>query len=408
MRLLLLILFAAIAGYSAFLVGQIEPGNYVKIYAGSYLIELNLLSFILLVVVSVFTLYFMIRLFRIIWKAPKSFSSWRLRSNKKRATQALGAGYLSLIKGDWRSAEKSLTTKSDSSSIPYVNYLAAAQAAQEQGRLSQRDDYLNAAFKAAPKERLAIGLIKARLHQSAGQYEQAEATLLDIQDIGHKNAQYTAMLLQIYQHTGQWGKANELLGAARKQSALPEDVLDGIANQAYSSTLSDADDVGAAWNLLPRNQRKRVDNILLYAADLIDNGDDAAAEKLIRATLKNQWSDALVRLYGTLDTGKPAKLLRIVEGWLMARPESAELNLAAGQFSLQQSDLDKAKEYLQRAIELGQLPKAYSLLGQAYEASNNSGKALQLYRSGMINLASVNRNRLSCDGEVAESELVPI
>ncbi|MFT6097706.1 MAG: HemY protein [Arenicella sp.] len=408
MRLLLLILFAAIAGYSAFLVGQIEPGNYVKIYAGSYLIELNLLSFILLVVVSVFTLYFMIRLFRIIWKAPKSFSSWRLRSNKKRATQALGAGYLSLIKGDWRSAEKSLTTKSDSSSIPYVNYLAAAQAAQEQGRLSQRDDYLNAAFKAAPKERLAIGLIKARLHQSAGQYEQAEATLLDIQDIGHKNAQYTAMLLQIYQHTGQWGKANELLGAARKQSALPEDALDGIANQAYSSTLSDADDVGAAWNLLPRNQRKRVDNILLYAADLIDNGDDAAAEKLIRATLKNQWSDALVRLYGTLDTGKPAKLLRIVEGWLMARPESAELNLAAGQFSLQQSDLDKAKEYLQRAIELGQLPKAYSLLGQAYEASNNSGKALQLYRSGMINLASVNRNRLSCDGEVAESELVPI
>ncbi|MFQ3245574.1 MAG: HemY protein [Arenicella sp.] len=408
MRLLLLILFAAIAGYSAFLVGQIEPGNYVKIYAGSYLIELNLLSFILLVVVSVFTLYFMIRLFRIIWKAPKSFSSWRLRSNKKRATQALGAGYLSLIKGDWRSAEKSLTTKSDSSSIPYVNYLAAAQAAQEQGRLSQRDDYLNAAFKAAPKERLAIGLIKARLHQSAGQYEQAEATLLDIQDIGHKNAQYTAMLLQIYQHTGQWGKANERLGAARKQSALPEDALDGIANQAYSSTLSDADDVGAAWNLLPRNQRKRVDNILLYAADLIDNGDDAAAEKLIRATLKNQWSDALVRLYGTLDTGKPAKLLRIVEGWLMARPESAELNLAAGQFSLQQSDLEKAKEYLQRAIELGQLPKAYSLLGQAYEASNNSGKALQLYRSGMINLASVNRNRLSRDGEVAESELVPI
>ncbi len=31
MRLLLLILFAAITGYSAFLVGQIEPGNYVKI-----------------------------------------------------------------------------------------------------------------------------------------------------------------------------------------------------------------------------------------------------------------------------------------------------------------------------------------------------------------------------------------
>jgi HemY protein len=408
MRVLLLILFSAMVGYSAFLAGQIEPGNYVKIYAGSYLIELNLLSFILLVVVSVFTLYFVIRLARIIWKAPKSFSSWRLRSNKQRATQALGAGYLSLIKGDWRSAEKSLTTKSDSSSIPYVNYLAAAQAAQEQGRMAQRDDYLNAAFKAAPKERLAIGLIKARLHQSAAQYEQAEATLLDIQDIGQKNAQYTAMLLQLYQHTGQWAKAYGLLAGARKQSALPEHVLDDIADQAYSSSLTAADDKEAAWKALPRNQRKRVDNILLYASDLIDHDKNSAAEKLIRATLKNQWSESLVRLYASLGTDKPAKLRRIVEGWLMARPESAELNLAAGQFSLQENNLDKAKDYLQRAIELGQLPKAYSLLGQAYEASNDSGKALQLYRSGMTNLARVNESPLITDGKAAESGLMPI
>jgi len=64
MRTLLLILFAAIVGYGAFLVGQIEPGNYVKIYAGSFLIELNLLSFILLVLVSVLVLYIAIRLFR--------------------------------------------------------------------------------------------------------------------------------------------------------------------------------------------------------------------------------------------------------------------------------------------------------------------------------------------------------
>ena len=42
MRIVLLILFAALAGYSAFLLGQVEAGNYVKIYAGSYLIELNL------------------------------------------------------------------------------------------------------------------------------------------------------------------------------------------------------------------------------------------------------------------------------------------------------------------------------------------------------------------------------
>jgi len=400
MRFLLLILFAVIAGYGAFLVGQIEPGNYVKIYAGSYLIELNLLSFVLLVIVSVLLLYFIIRLYRIIWKAPKSFSSWRLRSKTKQATQALGVGYLSLIKGDWKNAEKSLTAKSDSSSIPYVNYLAAAQAAQEQGRISQRDDYLNAAFKAAPKERLAIGLIKARLHQTAGQYEQAEATLNDISDIGGKNAQFTAMLMQTYQHTGQWTKANELLATARRQSALPEPVLEQIANQAYSSTLSAAADKEKAWKALPRDQRKRIDNILAYASHLADSEEHATAEKLIRVTLKNDWSEQLVRLYGSLDNDKPSKLRRVVEGWLMARPESAELNLAAGRFSLQEKNIDKAKEYLQKAVQLGQLPMAYSLLGEAYEASNESGKALQLYRSGMMKLAD--------SSQTVEGELVPM
>ncbi|MFT4635420.1 MAG: HemY protein [Arenicella sp.] len=406
MRLLILILFAAIAGYSAFLVGQIEPGNYVKIYAGSYLIELNLLSFVLLLIVSVFAFYFMIRFSRIIWKAPKYFSAWRLRSNKKQAAEALGAGYLSLIKGDWRSAEKSLTTKSDSSSIPYVNYLAAAQAAQEQGRMVQRDNYLNAAFKAAPKERLAIGLIKARLHQSAGQYEQAEATLLDIQKIGHSNAQFTAMLIQVYQHTDQWAKANQLIAVARKQSALPAEVLDSIADQAYSSTLSAASDKELAWKALPRTQQKRIDNILLYVSHLVDSGENGAAEKLIRTTLKNQWSDNLIGLYGALDTNKPAKLLRTVEGWLLARPESAELNLAAGQFCMQDKRLEKAKEYLQQAIELGQLPAAYSLLGDVYEASNDGGKALRLYRSGMNNLASLSQLKKAIDA--AEGELIPI
>ncbi len=408
MRVLLIILFASIAGYGAFLIGQIEPGNYVKIYAGSYLIELNLLSFVLLVIVSVLVLYFMIRFSRIIWKAPKSFSLWRGRSKTKKAAQALGAGYLSLIKGDWRGAEKSLTTKSDSSSIPYVNYLAAAQAAQEQGRTTQRDDYLNAAFKAAPKERLAIGLIKAKLHQTAGQYEQAEATLDDISDLGRKNAQYTAMLIQTYQHTGQWAKANELLTIARKQSALPDEVLDQIANQAYASMLNDATDKDKAWKALPKAQRKNMDNVVAYTTYLVNHGESGAAEKLIRNSLKSDWSDQLVDLYGSLKSDKPAKLLRVVEGWLMARPESAELNLAAGQFCLQEKSLDKAKEYLQKAIELGQLPKAYSLLGEAYEASNESGKALQLYRNGMMSLSNSSQKKLMIDDKPVEGELVPV
>ena len=406
MRYILLIILAAFLAYAAMFVGQISPGNYVKIYAGSYVAELNLLGFIIALVLTVLAVYVFIKLFAMCWKAPKSFSTWRTKSNTRKASLELGTGYLSLIKGDWKHAEKHLTTKSEASQIPYVNFLAAAQAAQEQGRMTQRDDYLNLAFKAAPKERLAIGLIKARLHQSAGQYEQAEATLNDIAGLGRKNAQYTAMLLQTYQHTGQWDKANGLISIARKQHALPEAILEDIANQAHAATLQNATDIESAWKSLPRDQQKNVSNVALYAANLIEKGEMSAAEKIIRTTLKTNWSDELVGLYASINTGSPAKLRRQAEGWLMARPECAQLNLAAGHFAMQEKNAPVAKEYLQKAIQLAQLPKAYSLLGELYESENDSGKALQLYRAGMISASQSNVAKLLSDSSVAEGELL--
>lgn len=388
MRYVLLLFLATVFGYGALQIGRLDPDNYVKMYIGNYVVEIKVLGFILLVIGMVLTLYILIRLLRMLWKAPKSYERWRNKVDSQLADEALGEGYLSLIKGDWKQAEKRLLAKTEHSSLPYINYLAAAQAAQEQGKVEQRDEYLNAAYKAAPKERLAIGLTKARLHQSAGQLDQALATLQDVADIGAKNTQFTAMLMQTFEQMRDWPSAEQLLPKARKQAALPAAALDNISNQVYAAQLSKAVEVESAWKSLPREQRKRSENIEVYAARLLAKGEAAAAEKLIRASLKSTWSDNLVRLYGKIPSDKPAKLRRRVEGWLLARPESAELHLAAGRFAMSEKNYELAKDYLQKAIQLDQLPIAYSLLGEAYEAANDSGKALQLYRAGMSSLSS--------------------
>lgn len=388
MRYVILVILACLIGYVLFMLGQLQPGNYVKMYVGSYLWELTFLQFLVLVFLMVLAFHIFFALLRLAWRAPKSFTGWRSKRANKKADASLGAGYLSLMKGDWRRAEKSLLKKTDASRVPYINYLAAAQAAQELGKMQQRDDYLAEAYKAAPNERLAIGLTKARLHQSAGQYDQAAATLQDIVDIGHKNPQFTAMLMQTHQQLGNWEKAVALLPVAKKQNALPESMLDTINDESHTASLRHAEDVETAWKALPRAQRKRIPNILLYASSLVGAGRNSEAEKLIRSALKSDWSEELVHLYGGIETDKPAKLRRAVEGWLMARPESPELNLAAGQFAMQEKNMDLAKEYLQKAIQYGQLPRAYSLLGDVFEASNESGKALQLYRAGMLSMSN--------------------
>jgi HemY protein len=282
-----------------------------------------------------------------------------------------------------------LTAKSDYSHIPYVNFLAAARAAQEQGRMEQRDIYLNAAYQAAPQERLAIGLSKAKLHEKVGQIEQALATLEDVSSIGHKNPQYTAMLLQIHQSTANWQGVQELLSIAKKQKALPTEVLEKLQDDVYRNSLDAAQDKNTAWKALPRDQRKRIQNIELYVKSLVLSGDVAGAEKLMRTTLSNDWSDALVRIYGQLKTEKPEKLLRKVEGWLHARPEHPELNLAAARLAVASNAPELAKQYLQAAINLGRLPAAYALLGEVFEADGDNSKALQMYRVGIQALVKV-------------------
>lgn len=400
MRLAIIVVVAALVGYGAYLLSLLGPGNYVKIYAGSYLWELRLVGFLMALVGLVLGLYFLIFLFGLAWRSPKWFSNWRLRSNKKQSEQNFGSGYLSLIKGDWRQAEKSLLSKSNVSGVPYVNYLAAAQAAQRLNKTPKRDEYLKAALKTAPKERFAIGLTKARLHLDAGEFDQAQLTLDDLQKEGRKNSQYLSLAIQTKIAAGNWDQALELLPSARKYDALTVVQLDHIADTAYSARLRETGQVTGVWKSLPKAQKERQENIALYAHSLIEMGNHKEAEGVLKRALKKSLDTDLIRLFGCLESSKPAKLRKAIESWLKVHPNNAELRLAAGRFAKQEGKLDIAETHLQAAIQTEQLPQAYAMLGDIYESSDDNSKALNLYRLGMSALSS-------CEDRALSAQLAP-
>jgi len=399
MRALLVIFLGCVAGFWALNIGKLDPDNYVKMYISNYVIEVSVLQFLILLLVSVIVLYFIIRVLSLVFRSFSLFTNWRQKKSAQSAQAALGSGYLSLIKGDWVRAEKSLISKSEHSGLAYVNFLAAAQAAQEQGKITARDDYLNAAYKAAPAERFAIGLTKARLHQKAGQLDQALATLQDIKPEGHKNAQYTAMLVQTYEQMNDWQGVEKVLPLARKLKALPVPVLDYMLHNVYAVALSETADKSLAWNRLPKAEKKNPENVALYAAYLLSQDNTSEAEKLIRSTLKSLHSDELVSIYGSIETTSPNKLKRVVDGWLMARPENAQLHLAAGRFALLDNDVEPAITHLQRAIDFGQLSLAYSLLGETYEKTGKSVDALKVYRDGMLAASKADSHKVLDNGQ---------
>lgn len=384
------ILFCAIVlalGYGLFAFVGFTDGGYVKIFLGDYLVEVTFVVFVIGLVATVIALYFLIRTIVGLFRAPKRVGDWNTQRNQGASQQKLGDGFLSLMQGDWKRAEKQLVAKTDSryNKVPYVNFLAAAQAAQEQGKYAQRDHYLSQAMQQAPKNRLAVGMTKARLHQQAGQHEDALSTLLGIEKEGARNQQYMAMLVQAYDHHDDFEALQTVLPKARRLGALPEDVLEDIQADIDLDKFAAAKDKELVWKSLSKTSQRDAKFVKIFAEHQLLNDRADVAEKLIRTTLKTGWDESLVNTYGRIQTTRRKKLLRQIDGWLLARPESAELHLAQGRLLVQDNQPDSAEKSFEQAIHLSDLPEAYEELGGLYEKNQDLRKALSLYRVGLSN-----------------------
>jgi len=97
---------------------------------------------------------------------------------------------------------------------------------------------------------------------------------------------------------------------------------------------------------------------------------------------------------------------------LLARPENAELHLAAGRQSFENKDVSRAEKEFEEAIKLAGLPEAFEELAKLHEGEQDLRKALALYRSGLATangdhtIALEQLQQLSADAadpEVAEN-----
>ncbi len=396
MRILIVIFAVAIAGLLAFMkLSQLTGEGAQAIFeAGGYEIKIPFMGFLIVAALAFVVLYFSFRILGGLFRAPKRVGQWNQSRNQKTAQQKLGTGFLALMKGDWKRAEKQLLAKAQYTEVPFVNFLAAAQAAQEQGKYGKRDEYLAKALEKAPSDSLAINMTKARLDQQIGKSKEALDSLLEVEDLGKRNPQYIAMLAQAYDELDDTVKLEEILPEARRLGALPESVIAEMQAEMDLDKFNIADDKEAAWKETAKTSRKDPDFVIAYAEYQVQKGRADIAEKLISSTLKTNWDDGLVNLYGRIESTNRKKLLRQVDGWLLARPENAELHLAAGRLAMQNKDIERAQQSFEQAIKLANLTEAFEELGLLHESEQDLRKALALYRSGLANANGAELNAL--------------
>jgi HemY protein len=388
MRLILFVLAILLLAILGALFAIDDPG-YVLIARAPWSIEMALTLFLPLLLGVFFALFVALYIVARLIRIPRDVQRWRHRRQERQSRRALLNGFKHLAEGNWSEAETALMLSQRHSESPLLSHLGAACAAQAQGLVGKRDEYLAQAHKHAPADTLAIGLVQAYLQHLAHQDEQALATLSDLHQQHPKHPYVLKLLARVHRELRDWTALAELLPSLRRHSALSPAELDELELIMHRELLmlslpsGSLDVLQRAWNALPRNLRHHPTLIGIYARQLMQQEQWPLAETTLRQALDNAWDDSLVELYGRLTGGDLGEALETAEGWLVTHPDHPRLLLTLGRLARRAAQPVKARGYLEKAVQASPTTEACLELGAVLEEQGETARALAAYRRGL-------------------------
>ncbi len=362
-----------------------DPG-YVLFAVGTWTVETTLALMVVVLIVSFFLLYFLIRSGIKMVAVPRDLRHWKKQRRERKAIKLLTQGLIDLAEGRWQSAEKKVVKYAESSDASLLNYLAAARAAQAQGADQRRDHYLKLAHENHPSADIAVGLTQAELQLKQNQLEQCLATLRHLHQLAPKHVQVLKVLAGLYQRLGDWEHLLDLMPLLRKHKAMKADVMGDLAQQAYLALLQKAGsfaDLSNVWSRIPTPVQESENILMMYVQRLLVLGESDLAEPLLRHGLQRRFSDALLMCYGKIEGAEPTRQLALVESLLVEHERDAVALLTAGRLSLRCKLWGKARSYLEASVNVEPTAEAYNELGTLLERMNETEAAAECFREGL-------------------------
>lgn len=321
----------------------------------------------------------------------ESLSDWRAKRRAQRIWRHTQVGLMALHAGSWKWAEKELTRYAKESDVPALNYLAAAQAASEQMKIQEYEQYLELAASYDQDYPIAIGLAKINLLFSQKRFTEALAELENLQTIESNHPEILKWLQKVYVQLEQWAALLRLIPRLQRAGIYSAAACEALEKDAYiywftqAKQQMDLHTLQRYWNQMSPVLRQDERIIDLYAEQFLIHQQANQAEQIIRQYLKYRWSELLMNRYGKILSDEPEKQLKCAESWL-AEHESAQLYLALARICCHNHQWDKAKEYYQSAINLNPSSETYIELGDWYYRIGGERQAMEQYRQALQSL----------------------
>ncbi|NBI12469.1 heme biosynthesis protein HemY [[Haemophilus] felis] len=285
--LMLVLLIGLIAG--PYLSGK---QGYVLIETGSYSIEMSITMLVVFFVVAMALVYGIEWVVSRFFRFSNNTYTWFSRRKRMKAQKQTLEGLMRMNEGDYSKAEKLIGKNAKHSEEPVLNFIKAAEAAQQRGDDFSANRYLSEATELAGPDSLIVELARTRILLQQNKLPAARSSVDSLLVMAHRNKEVLKLAVEIYMKSTAYVALDKILDQIEKVGLYSNEEFTSLQRQVEQGLLDEkmneegVDGLLAWWNEQPRKRRNDLGLKITLIQRLIDCNDHESAYELTTQVFK--------------------------------------------------------------------------------------------------------------------------
>ncbi|NIG62878.1 MAG: protoheme IX biogenesis protein HemY [Serratia symbiotica] len=389
---MLRVLFLFLVLIVSVLLGPMLAGHqgYVLIQTDNYNIETSVTGLMIIVLLLVVIIMAIECVLRHIFRTVARTRGWFIGRKHRRARAETKAALIKLAEGDYKQVESLLTRNADHAEQPMVNYLLAAEAAQQRGDDFRTNQYLERAAEVADTDQLPVDITRVRIQLAQGEDHAARHCVDRLLNQAPHHPEVLRLAEQAYLRTGAYSSLLEILPSMHKIELHSENELQALQQQAYIGMMNQtmaaegSDGLKRWWTDQSRKKRHEVPLQIAMVEHLIECNDHDMAQEIVLDSLKRHYDERLVLLIPRLKSGTLERLEKALHQQVKQYGATPLLNSTLGQLLMKHGEWQQATDAFREALKQRPDVYDYTWLGYTLEKLHRLDEAAQMRHKGLI------------------------
>lgn len=371
--------------------------GYVLIQTDNWNIETSVTGLAIILIVALLVILAVEWLLRRLFRTGARTRGWFLGRKRNRARRQTHEALVKLAEGDYRQVEKLLSRNADHAEQPVVNYLLAAEAAQQRGDETRANQHLERASELAHNDPIPVEITRVRLQLARNEDHAARHSIDRLLDVAPRHPEVLRLAEQAYVRTGAWSALLDILPAMEKAQVADDEHIKALRQQCWLGLMNQAmADQGSEglkrwWQSLSRKTRHETALQVAMADHLIACDDHETAQQIVLDGLKRNYDERLILLMPRLKTGNPEQLEKALRQQIKQHGATPLLHSTLGQLLMKHGEWQQAGDAFREALKQRPDGFDYAWLADTLDRLHRPEEAAQMRREGLLLTLKNNR-----------------